>query len=86
MSAETWVVERDEELAEITEKAHRLMVGREIESVVAKSHSPACDATNVLLVTFTDGASVEIHGGYGGYTGNSCDEYVELIDVREVQS
>ena len=85
MSAD-WIVERDTELAVLTEQAHRLLVGREVASVVAKSHSPACDATNVLLISFTDGTSVEIHGGYGGYTGNSCDEYVELIDVREAVS
>jgi hypothetical protein len=31
----------------------------------------------------TDGSTFYIEGGYGGYTGKSCDEYIETINVRK---
>jgi hypothetical protein len=41
-----------------------------------------CDSENVLELTFTDGSSVDITGGYGYYTGASCGEYFETITIR----
>lgn len=29
---------------------------------------------------------VDIRGGYGNYTGRSCDEYIELITIARVPS
>jgi hypothetical protein len=57
------------------------LVGRTIASAVVRGHSAACDAENVLVLTMTDGTTWEVVGDYGGYTGKSCDEYVELIEV-----
>ena len=43
-----------------------------------------CDGENILLLNFSDGTSVKIEGGYGGYTGKSCDEYYEFISIGEI--
>lgn len=39
------------------------------------------DDTPYLKLSFTDGTFVFIEGGYGGYTGNSSDEYRTYIKV-----
>jgi hypothetical protein len=43
-----------------------------------------CDGMGTLEVSFSDGYSIEIISGYGGYTGDSCDEYPEFLIIREV--
>lgn len=81
-----WRAERDAELEQITEAADALLTDRCIVHVQAVPHDDSCDGTNVLRLTLDDGSRVDITGGYGGYTGRSCDEYVELISVDKVPS
>ena len=40
-----------------------------------------CDSMNVLELSFSDDTTAQIVGGYKGYSGNSCDEYVETIEI-----
>ena len=61
------------------------LIGKTIEGVEIKGHSKGCDSENVLKLTMTDGSIFEITGGYGGYTGKSCDEYIEIIAVDEIK-
>lgn len=79
-----WRTERGEDLAQIVENAERLLLDRAIVHVAAVPHDDDCDSANVLRLTLDDGSVVDITGGYGGYSGHSCDEYVELISVDEV--
>ena len=44
-----------------------------------------CDGQNTLILKFSDGTSVQCIGGYGGYTGYSCDEYYEYIVIEALQ-
>jgi hypothetical protein len=84
MSKISWIEERDAELEALTETASSLLVGREVVHVVALPHNDACDGANRLRLTLSDGSLVDIDGGYGRYTGHSCDEYVELISIDKV--
>lgn len=59
--------------------------GKTIKSVKIIGHDPACDSQNVLVLTMTDGSVFHIIGGYGGYTGESCDEYIETIEVKKLR-
>ena len=61
----------------------QILVGKTIASALVQSHDPSCDAENTLVLTMTDGSVIDVVGGYGGYTGRSCDEYKELIHVQE---
>jgi hypothetical protein len=61
------------------------LIGKTIVAVKLKKHLDSCDSVNVLLLTMTDGSVFEIAGGYGGYTGNSCDEYVETISIKQIK-
>ena len=83
-AAEKWRVERDEELEQLTDAASALLLDRTVVHAVALAHADECDSTNVLRLTLDDGSVVDITGGYGGYTGRSCDEYIELISVDKV--
>lgn len=56
-----------------------------IKSVKLKGHDPRCDSKNILVLEMTDGSLFEIEGGYGGYTGKSCDEYIETIKVNQLK-
>lgn len=58
--------------------------GKRIKSVSIKGHQTDCDSKNVLVLTMSDDSTYEIEGGYGGYTGRSCDEYIETIEIRRV--
>jgi hypothetical protein len=80
MSDEDWRQEQENGLIERTAQAQGL-VGKTIAYAVVVPHSDACDAENVLRLTMTDGSEWHITGGYGGYTGNSCDEYFEWVRV-----
>ena len=71
---------RTKGLAERTAQAQAL-VGKTISAAVVLPHNPECDGENILRLTFTDGTSVDVEGGYGGYTAWSCDEYFEWIRV-----
>jgi hypothetical protein len=71
----------------ISQEGTELLVGKTITSakIVGCKYRSGCDGENVLELTFTDGSSVQITGGYGGYTGLSCNEYVELIMIEEMK-
>lgn len=60
------------------------LIGKKIKSAVIIGHSLGCDSENVLVLKMTDGSIFHITGGYGGYTGKSCDEYIETIAVEQV--
>ena len=77
---------RDAELERLTETATSLLVDRAVVHVVALPHDDSCDGSNVLRLTLDDGSVIDITGGYGGYTGHSCDEYAELISIDKVPS
>lgn len=57
------------------------LIGKTIKAVKIKGHSTGCDSLNVLVLKMESGEVFEITGGYGGFTGHSCDEYVETIKV-----
>lgn len=50
-------------------------------SAIPRNGSP-----NVLRLTLDNGDVIDIEGAYSGYSGRSCDEYVEIIDIRKVPS
>lgn len=54
-----------------------------MKSVALMKHDENCDSVNVLRLVMSDGSVFDIIGGYGGYTGKSCDEYVEIITVAK---
>lgn len=56
--------------------------GKTIKKIKNRKHSKY-DDFGYLDVEFTDGAKVCIVGGYGGYTGNSFDEYITRIKLEE---
>ena len=60
------------------------LIGKTIKKVEIKGHSTGCDSVNVLVLTMDTGEVFEITGSYGGYTGNSCGEYVETIEVERL--
>jgi hypothetical protein len=75
----------------ITQEGTELFIGKTIASakIVGCKTTPQrddgefkCDGENVLELTFTDGSSVDITGGYGFYTGASCGEYFKTITIR----
>jgi hypothetical protein len=76
--------ERETELDALTEAAEALLVDRAVVHVKAVPHDDDCDSPNVLRLTLDDGSVIDITGGYGGYSGASCDEYVELISIDKV--
>lgn len=60
------------------------LIGEVIETAKIVCHkSEGCDGKNLLILEMESGKTFYIEGGYGGYTGNSCDEYVELISVSD---
>lgn len=71
----------------IHQEGTELLIGKTIASakIVGCKSEGGCDGENVLEIKFTDGTSVEIIGGYGGYTGLSCDEYYEHISIEEIK-
>ena len=84
MTDETdWVSERTEGLAERTAQA-QVLIGKTISAAEVLPHDYLCDGENVLRLTFTDGSTTDVQGGYGGYSGKSCDEYFEWIRVGRV--
>ena len=60
-----------------------LLIGKTIKKAEITGHSKGCDGENLLILEMTDGEKVYIEGGYGGYTGSSCDEYFEWIKVKK---
>jgi len=62
----------------------KYLKGETIKSARLVKHSKDCDSVNVLRLTMKSGKVFEIEGSYGGYTGKSCDEYIEVLEIREV--
>ena len=58
------------------------LIGKTVLTAYVVSHKPDCDASNLLVLQMSDGSVFEIEGGYGGYSGDSCDEFIELISIR----
>jgi len=58
------------------------LIGEKIKSAKIVCHkSKGCDGENLLILEMESGQTFYIEGGYGGYTGNSCDEYYEWVKV-----
>jgi len=61
------------------------LVNEKILGVELRCHQDeGCDGENFLVLTMESGKIFHMEGGYGGYTGKSCDEYKELIKVSEM--
>lgn len=56
------------------------LIGKKIVDVVPWNPQKY-DDENVLQILFEDGTSVFFIGDYGGYTGESIDEYIAFINV-----
>lgn len=68
-------------------QALRDLVGETIvESEIRCHRDKGCDGENLLVLTMESGKKYFIEGGYGGYTGNSCDEYYEKVTVDSEHS
>lgn len=67
-------------------KTQKQLIGKTIKAIEVVGHSKGCDSENVLVLTMTDGSEFKVIGGYGGYTGLSCDEYVETIEVERTKA
>lgn len=76
--------QRDAELVQLADAATDILVDRTVVHATAVPHDDDCDSPNVLRLTLDDGTVVDITGGYGGYTGHSCDEYVEYVSIDRV--
>ena len=61
------------------------LIGKTIKSAKIIGHDSKCDGENLLILTMTDVEKFFIEGGYGGYTGKSCDEYFEWVEVRKIK-
>lgn len=58
------------------------LIGKTIKSATQKKLKN-CDDTGFLVLDFTDGTTTTIVASYGGYTGNSEDEYPTHIEISE---
>lgn len=75
-----WKKERDELAERLTERA-QMLVGATIKSAKVVPHDDDCDGVNRLII-ITDKGKFTVTGSYGGYDGNSCDEYPEYISLE----
>ena len=58
------------------------LIGETIKSAKIVCHKKSgCDGENLLILEMESGKTFYIEGGYGGYTGKSCDEYYEWVKV-----
>jgi len=63
------------------------LIGETIKSAKIVCHREKdCDSKNLLVLEMESGKTFYIEGGYGGYTGRSCGEYYEVIDVKDSHS
>lgn len=63
------------------------LVGEKIKSAKIVCHlKKGCDGRNLLILEMESGKTFYIEATYGGYTGNSCDEYQEFIFVKTKHS
>ena len=61
------------------------LTGKTIKSAT-KMKKPEYDDEGFLRIYFTDGTSCDIVAWYGGYSGDSEDEYPTDISVHECDS
>ena len=60
------------------------IIGETIESAKIVCHKKeGCDGKNLLILKMKSGKTFYVEGGYGSYTGESCDEYYEYVEVKE---
>ena len=63
------------------------LIGETIKSAKIVCHlKSGCDGENLLVIETESGKTFYIQGGYGGYTGKSCDEYYEWVKVAKEHS
>ena len=55
--------------------------GKTIANAMQMKH-PSCDDSGWLRLAFTDGSAFDIEACYGGYSGESVDEYPTLIFLK----
>lgn len=79
-----WRVRKEADIKLMTKLA-QVLVGATIESAKVQGHQEDCDGVNQLVLETTKGTFI-IEGSYGGYTGHSCDEYFEVISIKEPKS
>ncbi len=61
----------------------KVLIGEKIKSAKIVCHlKSGCDSENLLILEMESGKTFYIEGGYGGYTGESCGEYYEKIEVK----
>jgi hypothetical protein len=66
------------------ERETKNLVGEKIKSARIVCHmTEGCDGENLLILEMESGKTFYIEGGYGGYSGKSCDEYYEYIEVKQ---
>lgn len=62
------------------------IIGKTITHAQFRKYKEDCDDVPYLDLTFSDGTMITIEGTYGGYTGQSYDEYITFIKVGEESS
>ena len=61
-----------------------VLIGETIKSADIVCHKKTgCDGENLLILAMKSGKTFYIEGSYGGYTGESCDEYPEYISISD---
>ena len=67
----------------MTKEKEKELIGETIKSAKIVCHlESGCDGENLLVLKMESGKTFYIEGGYGGYTGDSCDEYWEYVKVE----
>jgi len=57
------------------------LIGKTIIKIERKG-TKGCDDTPYIVLTFSDGSTAVFEGHYGGYTGESEDEYPRYITLH----
>jgi hypothetical protein len=64
-------------------KMLKKLIGEKIVGAKIVCHlKKGCDGENLLILKMESGQTFYVEGGYGSYTGDSCDEYPEYITVE----
>ena len=66
-------------------EAYKQLIGKTIANVAFKKYD-GYDDEPLFEIEFTDGTFVYIEATYGGYTGDSIDEYPAFITVSDIES
>jgi len=59
------------------------LYGQTISKAEIKKENEYTDDLNILVLSMENGEVFEIKGCYGGYTGNSMDEYPQFVEVTK---